>query len=222
MPGRVGGFKNERARAHFLGVYRAAMAELPPVAESRDVATSFGSVRVHRFGGPPGRTPVILLPGRNASTPMWRDNIARLQRHRPVIGIDLLGEAGLSVQEKPIHGPDDEAQWLDEAVAGLGCKRVHLMGVSIGGWTATNYAARRPGGADTDQAATEAALISSGATHYTLRKAMPLDIPVLTSRCGPPPRMRSMATTRPRSPNGQRISGRRQTAQTEPRRAVCY
>ncbi|OBB36055.1 alpha/beta fold hydrolase [Mycobacterium sp. 852002-51961_SCH5331710] len=177
MPGRVGDFKNERARAHFLGVYRAAMAELPPVAESRDVATSFGSVRVHRFGGPPDRTPVILLPGRNASAPMWHDNIAHLQRHRPVIGIDLLGEAGLSVQEKPIRGPDDEAQWLDEAVAGLGCNRVHLMGVSIGGWTL---------------------------------------------RCGPPPRMRSMASTRPRSPNGQRISGRRQTAQTEPRRAVCY
>nr|WP_165588721.1 alpha/beta hydrolase [Mycolicibacterium komanii]CRL75337.1 carboxylesterase [Mycolicibacterium komanii] len=241
MPGGVGDFKNERARAHFLGVYRAAMAELPPVAESRDVATSFGSVRVHRFGGPPDRTPVILLPGRNASTPMWRGNIAHLQRHRPVIGIDLLGEAGLSVQEKPICGPDDEAKWLDETVAGLGLDRVHLMGVSIGGWTATNYAARRPGraaslvlldpvftfapialkavlaspalfvpgvpetlrtrvlrwisgGADTDQAVTEAALIFSGATDYTLRKAMPkaitdeqlrsLDIPVLALIAG--------------------------------------
>lgn len=233
---RVGGFKSEQARSHFLDVYRAAMTELPAVSETRDVPTSFGTVRAYRFAGSPDATPVILLPGRNASTPMWRGNIPLLQKHRPVIGIDLLGEAGLSVQKKPIAGPDDEAHWLDETVAGLGLDRVHLMGVSIGGWTATNYAARRPGraaslvlldpvltfapvtikvvlaspalfvpgipdslrrrvlswisgGADIDQAATEAVLISAGSTDYTLRKAMPklisdeqlrgLDIPVL-------------------------------------------
>jgi pimeloyl-ACP methyl ester carboxylesterase len=49
------------------------------------------------------------------------------------------------VQDKPITGPDDEAHWLDDAVAGLGLDRVHLLGVSIGGWTAVNYAVRRPG-----------------------------------------------------------------------------
>lgn len=42
MPVRVGDFKNERARAHFLAVYDAALAELPAVAESLDVSTSFG------------------------------------------------------------------------------------------------------------------------------------------------------------------------------------
>jgi pimeloyl-ACP methyl ester carboxylesterase len=34
--------------------------------------------------------------------------------------------------------------WLDEALAGLGLDFVHLMGVSIGGWTATNCAVHRP------------------------------------------------------------------------------
>jgi pimeloyl-ACP methyl ester carboxylesterase len=68
-----------------------------------------------------------------------------LLEHRSVIGIDLLGEAGMSLQHNPITGPDDEAQWLDDALAGLGLDRVHLLGVSIGGWTAVNYALRRPG-----------------------------------------------------------------------------
>ncbi|KUH95594.1 alpha/beta hydrolase [Mycobacterium sp. IS-3022] len=236
MPSRVGDFKSDQARAHFLDVYRAAMTGLPTVSESQDVSTSFGTVRVYRFGEPAERTPVMLLPGRNASTPMWRGNIVHLLQHRPVFGVDLLGEAGLSVQRKPIAGPNDEAQWLDETLAGLGLSRVHLMGVSIGGWTATNYAVRRPGraaslvlldpvftfapiaikavlaspalflpgvpagvrkrvlswisgGADIDEAASEAALISAGSSDYTVRKAMPtmttdeqlrsLDIPVL-------------------------------------------
>ena len=141
----VGHFKSERSRAHFLSIYQSAMAQLPPVSESTDVPTSFGSVRAYRFEGRSVGPPVVLLPGRNASTPMWRVNIPALLEHRTVIGIDLLGEAGMSVQDKPITGPDDEAQWLEDTLVGLGLDRAHLLGVSIGGWTAVNYAVRRPG-----------------------------------------------------------------------------
>jgi pimeloyl-ACP methyl ester carboxylesterase len=143
--GKVGHFRSEQAREHFVGVYQAAMAGMPSVRESTDVTTSFGAVRVYRFDGPSAGPPVILLPGRNASTPMWLGNIPAILEHRSVICVDLLGEAGMSVQDKAITGPDDEAQWLDETLAGLGLAEVHLMGVSIGGWTAVNYAARRPG-----------------------------------------------------------------------------
>lgn len=64
-----------------------------PANESTDVATSFGRVRAYRFGGPSAGAPVVLLPGRNGPTPMWRVNITGLLQHRSVIGIDLLGEA---------------------------------------------------------------------------------------------------------------------------------
>ena len=119
------------------------MAQLPPFDARNDVTTAFGTVRAYRFDGPAG-TPVVLLPGRNASTPMYRTNLPSLLRRRTVYSIDLLGEAGLSVQQTPIAGPDDHARWLDETLAGLGLERAHLLGVSIGGWTAVNYAARRP------------------------------------------------------------------------------
>jgi pimeloyl-ACP methyl ester carboxylesterase len=142
---RAGGFKSERAREHFVRVYQAAMAQLPAVSESTDVPTSFGIVRTYRFDGASKAPPVVVLPGRNASTPMWRSNIGALLDHRTVICVDLLGEAGMSVQDEPITGPDDEAQWLDDLLAGLGLNSAHLMGVSIGGWTAVNYAVRRPG-----------------------------------------------------------------------------
>jgi hypothetical protein len=95
----VGHFKGERARAHFLSVYQTAMAQLPPVGESADVPTSFGIVRAYRFDGRTGALPAVLLPGRHASTPMWRVNIPALLARRTVIGIDLLGEGGMSVQE---------------------------------------------------------------------------------------------------------------------------
>lgn len=121
------------------------MAGLPPFTESSDVPTSFGAVHAYRFDGPASGPPVLLLPGRNASTPMWRANLSGVLKGRTAYCVDLLGEAGLSVQDRPITGPDDQAQWLDETLAGLGLDVVHLMGVSIGGWTATNCAVRRPG-----------------------------------------------------------------------------
>jgi pimeloyl-ACP methyl ester carboxylesterase len=130
-----------------MSVYRAGMAGLPLFGELSDVPTSFGTVRAYRFDGPSSalNTPVLLLPGRNASTPMYAVNLPPLLEHRTVYSVDLLGEAGFSVQNQPITGPDDQAQWLDETLAGLALERAHLLGVSIGGWTATNCAVRRPG-----------------------------------------------------------------------------
>jgi pimeloyl-ACP methyl ester carboxylesterase len=148
--GRLGHFVGDVGYdgfAHYLRAYQIGMAGLPPFSALVDVPTSFGTVRAYRFDGPAenSSTPVVLLPGRNASTPMWRANLPGVLEGRTAYCVDLLGEAGLSVQEKPITGPDDQAQWLDETLAGLGLDAAHLMGVSIGGWTATNCAVRRQG-----------------------------------------------------------------------------
>lgn len=139
----LGAFVSDTAFEHFLGTYRAGMAALTPF-ELFDVPTSFGTVRAYRFAGPNSGAPVVLLPGRNASTPMYRANLEPLLQRRTVYGIDLLGEAGLSVQHKAIRGGADQAQWLDEALAGLDLDLAHLFGVSIGGWTAANAAVYRP------------------------------------------------------------------------------
>ncbi len=63
---------------------------------------------------------------------------------RTVIALDLLGEAGI-VARQADHGSRREAEWLDVAMAELRLERAHLMGVSIGGWTAVNCAVHRPG-----------------------------------------------------------------------------
>ena len=139
----VGHWRSDAARAHFDAVYVMALARLPAVDRMWDVDTAFGAVRVYRFEGGSGR-PVVLLPGRNASTPMWADNLPGLLAHRSVYCVDLLGEPGMSVQRRPITGPDDQARWLDDVLTGIGEGPVHLLGVSFGGWSAMNYALRRP------------------------------------------------------------------------------
>ena len=67
-----------------------------------------------------------------------------LLRLRSVYAVDLLGEPGLSVQQRPISTPRDHAQWLHDMLLALPEPQVHLVGLSIGGWTAMNLVVHRP------------------------------------------------------------------------------
>lgn len=143
QPEGIGHFADEAARARFVTAYRAGMATLPAPDEVRVLSTSFGEVTAYRFG-PPAAEPIVLLSGRQASTPMWRANIPGLRAKRTVWSLDSLGEPGATAQTAPLTGPEDQAGWLDEAIAQLGADRVHLLGVSIGGWLATQTVIHRP------------------------------------------------------------------------------
>lgn len=140
---RLGHFRNAAAFEHYQRAYERALGQLPPPAQALDVPTTFGTVRAYRFG-PDDGVPMLLLPGRMSATPMWKANLAGFARLRRVWAIDLLGEAGMSVQTRPLGDAADQAAWLAELLDGLGVDAVHLLGLSIGGWLALNLAARRP------------------------------------------------------------------------------
>lgn len=140
---KLGHFVDASGYARFVAAYRAGMARLPQIARSFDVPTRLGSVRAYRFGAC-GGVPLLLLTGRGGSTPLWRANLTSLLSRRSVYCIDLLGEPGMSVQDKPITGPQDHADWLEDVMAGLNLGAVHVVGLSIGGWAAVNHAIRYP------------------------------------------------------------------------------
>jgi pimeloyl-ACP methyl ester carboxylesterase len=144
----VGHFTSGEARDRFAAAYARAMADLPPPDAVLDLRTSYGVVRMYRFeatgSAARGSAPIVLLPGRASASPVWADNLPSLRAVRTVYTVDLLGEPGASVQERAIETDDDQAAWLAEALAALPEPSVHLLGMSIGGWTATNLAVRRP------------------------------------------------------------------------------
>ncbi|WP_427885649.1 alpha/beta fold hydrolase [Kribbella sp. GL6] len=141
---RLGHWNNSAGFEDYRRTYDAAMRDLPAPAETRDVETSYGTVRVYRFAGAPGPAPLVLLPGTSSGTPVWADNLKSLRAIADVYALDLLGEPGMSVQTAPIRSGDDKAAWLDQTLAALPEPRFNLLGLSIGGWTAMNLAVRRP------------------------------------------------------------------------------
>ncbi|AJT40538.1 alpha/beta fold hydrolase [Psychromicrobium lacuslunae] len=139
----LGYFTNLVGANNYFSAYQDGLEQLPEPTAHWDIVTDFGTVRVYRFGTD-GRTPLVLLPGRQAATPLWRANLPTLMALRTVYTIDLLGEPGYSVQQRPITTDAEQASWLDQVLKALELPKVHLLGLSIGGWTAINYGLHYP------------------------------------------------------------------------------
>lgn len=146
-PSPVGHWNSDAGYEAFRADYDRAWEAMPAPQETLDVRTGFGFVRVYRFEATtraPGRYPFVLLPGRSSPSPIWADNMASLLELGDVYVMDLLGEPGLSVQEAPIEDFADNAAWLDQVLAELPEEKFNVLGLSIGGWTATNMAIHHP------------------------------------------------------------------------------
>lgn len=146
-PSPVGHWNSRAGYEAFTSDYERAWEAMPVPDETLDVRTGFGFVRVYRFAATtetPTQHPFVLLPGRSSPSPIWADNMASLLEVGDVYVLDLLGEPGLSVQEVPIEDFADNAAWLDQALAQLPEEKFNLLGLSIGGWTATSMATHHP------------------------------------------------------------------------------
>ena len=65
-------------------------------------------------------------------------------KHFRVYAVDIIGEAGFSAPSRPPLASEAHALWLDDVMQALSLTRASMVGVSLGGWLALDYATRRP------------------------------------------------------------------------------
>ncbi len=138
-------FRSEKARQGYLANYDRRASQWPVAAQGRLVETSGGQTYV-RISGPSDAPPLVLLPGVNASSLMWLPNISELSQNYRVYAVDNIYDFGRSVWKRPMLTASDFVNWLDELFTQLGLgENINLMGISYGGWIASQYALHRPG-----------------------------------------------------------------------------
>jgi pimeloyl-ACP methyl ester carboxylesterase len=123
--------------------YRGVLDLWPVPSEQLTVPTREGETFVVACG-PADAPPVVLLHGAGANSAMWLGDVASWSQHFRVYAVDVIGEPGLSAPSRPSLASDAYAAWLDDVLRGLAVNRASMVGVSLGGWLALDYATRRP------------------------------------------------------------------------------
>jgi pimeloyl-ACP methyl ester carboxylesterase len=75
---------------------------------------------------------------------MWYSNIGELSRHFRTYDVDIIGQPGKSELRHPLSSSKDCAQWLLDMFCALGIAQASLIGLSLGGWLALNFALAAP------------------------------------------------------------------------------
>jgi len=135
--------------------YRELLDQWPVPCELIRVPTREGETFVVACG-PPDAPPVLAMQGSGANSAMWLPQIEAWAGHLRFYAVDVIGEPGLSAPSRPPFDSDAYTLWLDDVMAGLDLTCVAMVGVSLGGWLALDYAMRRP------ERVTRLALLSPG------------------------------------------------------------
>ncbi|MEW9836430.1 alpha/beta fold hydrolase [Mesorhizobium marinum] len=136
-------FRSDAGADEVMREYRAVLDRWPVPKQEIELSTSQGSTFVLACG-PQAAPPVVLMHGAQANSAAWLPDIALWASRFRLYAVDMPGEAGLSARVRQPLAGDTHARWLDDVFTGLGLDRAALVGTSLGGWLALDYAVRRP------------------------------------------------------------------------------
>lgn len=150
----MGVFRSDEGREKVLSAYRTILGHFP-VAQ-RHVDTPLGRTFLIEAGAADA-PPVVLLHGSCGNSAFWLGVILQLVPNFRVIAVDIVGEAGLSDEQRPDLESDAYVGWLEAVLDSIAAPRAALVGNSFGGWLALKFAIARP-----DRVAKLAVVAASG------------------------------------------------------------
>jgi pimeloyl-ACP methyl ester carboxylesterase len=123
--------------------YRRILKHWPVANRQFQVPTRQGHTFVIACGKE-SAPPVLLLHGSLANSAAWMGDVGLWAQRCRLFAIDVIGEPGLSAPSRPSLESEAHTQWLDDVMSALGVEHASLVGVSLGGWLALDYATRCP------------------------------------------------------------------------------
>src|ERR1700742_350906 len=123
--------------------YREFLEYWPQNARQLRVPTRQGETFVMSCGAAEA-PPLVLLHGAGSNSAMWTTDAAIWSAQYKIYAVDVIGEPGFSAESRPPLDSDAYGLWLGDVLRGLGIERFSLVGMSLGGWLAIDFATRQP------------------------------------------------------------------------------
>jgi pimeloyl-ACP methyl ester carboxylesterase len=136
-------YKSERGYELVQQRYHELLRTWPMSNDQCMVKTAFGKTFVLSCG-PTMAPPLVLLHGAMGNTAFWQADAAVWARHFRLHIVDVLGEAGWSEAVRPDLNSSAYSDWLLQVLDALGVQQTAMLGESMGGWLAVDFAKRHP------------------------------------------------------------------------------
>lgn len=172
-------FKSEQAKAKVAEWFDRFRARIKAPTESRVVQTSFGATHV-LVGGPENGPPLVILHGAMASSAHALVELGPLMQTFRVYAVDVMGQSVKSADRRPSVLNDEYGQWMVEVLDGLQLAKVHLIGISWGGFVSIRFAAVAPSRIERLVLLVPAGLVSGSAWAGFKRMGLPMAMYLLS------------------------------------------
>jgi pimeloyl-ACP methyl ester carboxylesterase len=123
--------------------YEEVLAQWPVPHERLYIPTSLGDTFVIASGAV-SSPPLVLLHGSSSNSAAWMGDVLAYSPCYRTYAIDIPGEPGKSAPARPSLKAEGYVDWLDDLLVALHTEQTAMVGVSLGGWIALQYAIARP------------------------------------------------------------------------------
>jgi pimeloyl-ACP methyl ester carboxylesterase len=136
-------YRSEQGKQKIIGFYNKLLQDWPQPSEQYFVETKYGETFILESGNKKA-SPVVLLHGTGSNSAMWIPDAKRLSEKYHVFAIDILGECGKSSENRFDFKGDGFSDWLLEITEKIRIGKFSVIGCSLGGWIALDFAIRYP------------------------------------------------------------------------------
>lgn len=167
-------FKSAEAKDTYLKLYEQVAITWPINSETKMITTTYGQTFV-RISGPVNAPPLVLLHGMGANSLMWLPNIKVLSEDYRTYAVEDMNGNGKSIGKKSFENSEDIVNWLEELFNALNLgSNINLLGMSYGGWQASQYAIKFPNRLNKVVLLAPAATVYKVSSSFTLRALLSL------------------------------------------------
>ncbi len=136
-------YKSIAGEKAIMSFYDSFLHCWPVPHETINIQTRHGQTFVIA-SGEKSAPPLILLHGSSSNSAMWMGDINEYSRNYRVYAVDIIGEPGKSSANRPDLDSSAYAEWLEDILKAVNLKKATVMGISLGGWMALNFAKSMP------------------------------------------------------------------------------